>query len=140
MFPDRTAAPTPRCPPHPRDSRTPAASTRPNQRSPDQPRRPGSAPSCGGLLTTAAGRRGLGPTANKPDNTSMVRPPARSAGDQGNEDVVHDLTQDVVGDGLEGHQHFVAEQVEGETDDPGGEPRWLVNASRSSAGVGPFWL
>jgi len=43
-------------------------------------------------------------------------------GYEGDEDVVDDLAQDVVGDNLERHHHFVAEQVEGEIDDPGGEP------------------
>src|SRR3984957_18831854 len=43
-------------------------------------------------------------------------------GDERDEDVVDDLAQDVAGDGLERHHHFVAEQVEGEIDDPGGEP------------------
>jgi hypothetical protein len=42
--------------------------------------------------------------------------------DEGDEDVVDDLAQDVVGNGLERHHHLVAEQVEGESDDPGGEP------------------
>jgi len=37
------------------------------------------------------------------------------AGDKGNEDVVDDLAQDVVGDGFERHHHFVAEEVEGQT-------------------------
>src|SRR3984957_3186463 len=43
-------------------------------------------------------------------------------GDERDEDVVDDLAQDVAGDGLERHHHLVAEQVEGEIDDPGGEP------------------
>ena len=43
-------------------------------------------------------------------------------GDEGDEDVVDDLAQDVVGDGSERHHHFVTEEVEGEIDDPGGEP------------------
>ena len=43
-------------------------------------------------------------------------------GDEGDKDVVDDLAQDVAGDGFERHHHFVAEQVEGEIDDPGGEP------------------
>jgi hypothetical protein len=43
-------------------------------------------------------------------------------GDQRDEDVVDDLPQDMVRDGLERHHHFVAEEVEGEIDDPGGEP------------------
>ena len=42
--------------------------------------------------------------------------------DEGDEDVVDDLAQDVVGDRLERHQHFVPEQVEGEIDNPRGEP------------------
>src|SRR5215472_10754134 len=46
-------------------------------------------------------------------------------GDEGDEDVVDDLAQDVVGDRLERHHHFVAEQVEGEVDNPGGEPGWV---------------
>src|ERR1700722_7963187 len=74
----------------------------------------------------------------KPGPAAHHRPPSPSAsvnpwrattecsprlrGDQRDEDVVHDLPQDVIGNGLERHQHFVAEQVEGQGDDPGGEP------------------
>src|ERR1700684_3316767 len=43
-------------------------------------------------------------------------------GDERDEDVVDDLAQDVVGDEFERHQHLVAEEVEGEIDDPGGKP------------------
>jgi hypothetical protein len=44
-------------------------------------------------------------------------------GDERDEDVVDDLAQDVVGDGFERHHHFVTEEVEGEIDNPRGEPR-----------------
>jgi hypothetical protein len=43
-------------------------------------------------------------------------------GDERDEDVVDDLAQDMVGDRLERHHHFVPEQAEREIDDPGGEP------------------
>src|ERR1700722_14149773 len=43
-------------------------------------------------------------------------------GDERDEYVVHDLPQDVIGDGPERHQHLVAEQIERQVDDPRGEP------------------
>ena len=43
-------------------------------------------------------------------------------GDEGDENVVDDLPQDVVGDEFERHHHFVTEEGEGEIDDPRSEP------------------
>ena len=62
------------------------------------------------------------PPAKRSAGAARSRPLRALRGDERDEDVVDDLAQDVVGDGLESHHHFVAEQVKGEIDDPGGEP------------------